>query len=287
MIVQGTVGDAFFETYRARLIAGRLFDPARFALDIGNGEKDPADRVPNVILNRTAVRRLGFARPADAIDQVVARDTGAVRIVGVVDDMRFGTPRDPVDALAYSYRPDGGYRSVQVVRTAGDPAPVLARIETLWHRIAPAVPPAAVTVDQKLYESFYRQDVQRSRLFMIGAVLAIAIGCIGLYGLAAFDTARRVKEIGIRKTLGASTTDVLRLLIGQFLKPVLIATMIAVPLAYYAMEHWLAGFDDRVALSPWLFVGAVMLAASIAVATILGQTLRVARSEPARALRYQ
>ncbi len=287
MIVQGTVGDAFFETYRARLIAGRLFDPARFALDIGNGDKDTSARLPNVILNRTAVRRLGFARPADAIDQVVARDTGAVRIVGVVDDMRFGTPRDPVDALAYSYRPDGGYRSVQVVRTAGDSAPVLARIEALWHRIAPAVPPVAVTVDQKLYESFYRQDVQRSRLFMIGAVLAVAIGCIGLYGLAAFDTARRIREIGIRKALGASTTDVLALLIGQFLTPVLIAGVIAVPVAYIAMQRWLAGFDDRVALSPWLFVAAILFAGCIAVATIFSQTWSVARSEPARALRHE
>lgn len=218
---------------------------------------------------------------------MVARDTGAVRIVGVVDDMRFGTPRDPVDALAYSYRPDGGYRSVQVVRTAGDSAPVLARIETLWHRIAPAVPPVAVTVDQKLYESFYRQDVQRSRLFMIGAVLAVAIGCIGLYGLAAFDTARRIREIGIRKALGASTTDVLMLLIGQFLTPVLIAGVIAVPVAYIAMQRWLAGFDDRVALSPWLFVAAILVAGCIAVATIFSQTWRVARSKPARALRHE
>jgi len=122
---------------------------------------------------------------------------------------------------------------------------------------------------------------------MIGAVLAVAIGCIGLYGLAAFDTARRIKEIGIRKTLGASTGDVLTLLIAQFLVPVFVAGVIAVPVSYLAMTRWLAGFDDRVALSPWLFVGTIVFAGSIATATIFGQAWRVARSEPARALRYE
>ncbi len=285
MIVQGTVGDRFFETYRARLLAGRLFDPARFALDTGNSDKDARTRTPNVILNHTAVRRLGFGRPADAIDQVVARDDRAVRVVGVVADMRFGTPRDPVDALAYGYQPGGGYRSDLVIRTTGDTAPVLARLETLWRRIAPTVPPMAMTVDQKLYDSFYRQDVQRSRLFTIGAVLAVLIGCIGLYGLAAFDTARRVQEIGIRKVLGASTGDILRLLLRQFLRPVVIANLVAWPIAWGAMSRWLGGFDDRITLSPFFFLASSALALLIAATTVVGQTWRVARAEPSYALR--
>ena len=118
-------------------------------------------------------------------------------------------------------------------------------------------------------------------------VLAIAIGCIGLYGLAAFDTTRRVKEIGIRKTLGASTADVLTLLIGQFMRPVILANIVAWPLAYVAMQRWLAGFDDRIALSPMVFLGASLAAVLIASATVLGQAWRVSRAEPARALRYE
>ena len=124
-------------------------------------------------------------------------------------------------------------------------------------------------------------------MFTIGAVLAIAIGCIGLYGLAAFDTTRRVKEIGIRKTLGASTADVLMLLIGQFMRPVILANIVAWPLAYVAMQRWLAGFDDRIALSPLVFLGASLAAVLIASATVLGQAWRVSRAEPARALRYE
>ena len=291
MIVQGTVGGHFFETYRARLLAGRGFEPARFALDVGNDGKGAPGRIPNMILNRTAVQRLGFDRPADAIDQVVSFDdgdvSGAVRIVGVVADMRLGTPRDPIEAFAYGYRPGGGSRPVLVARTAGAAGPVLARMETVWRRNAPSVPFGAMTVDQKLYESFYRQDVQRSRLFTIGAVLATLIGCLGLYGLAAFETARRVREIGIRKTLGASTREVLRLLVGQFLQPVCLAVLIAWPIAFFAMRRWLAGFDDRVALSPWFFVGASAVALGIATLTVLGHAWRVARAAPARALRYQ
>jgi putative ABC transport system permease protein len=288
MIVQATVGEQFFDTYRARLLAGRIFDPDRFALDVGNTgtrSKALAGRVANIILNRTAAQRLGFHRADEAIGQIVSLDGGTVRIVGVIADMRFGTPREPVEAFAYSYQPGGGYRAIVVIRTSADPAIVRERLETAWRRIAPAVPPAATTVDQKLYESFYRQDVQRSRLFSTGAVLAVAIGCLGLYGLAAFDTMRRVKEIGIRKVLGASTSDVMRLLLVQFLKPVLLANVIAWPIAWFAMSHWLNGFDDRIVLSPVYFIAASVLALVIAAATVASQAWRVARAEPARALR--
>jgi putative ABC transport system permease protein len=113
------------------------------------------------------------------------------------------------------------------------------------------------------------------------------IGCLGLYGLAAFDTARRVREIGIRKALGASTLDVLRLLLARFLVPVALANLLAWPVAAVAMRRWLSGFDDRVALSPWFFLFASLAALAIAVATVVGQAWRVARAEPARALRHE
>ena len=109
---------------------------------------------------------------------------------------------------------------------------------------------------------------------------------VGLWGLASFNTARRVKEIGIRKSLGASATDIVKLLVGQFMRPVLIANLIAWPLAYFAMRTWLAGFDDRIALSPLFFIGASLVAIAIAVLTVLGQSLRASRTAPAWALRH-
>lgn len=202
--------------------------------------------------------------------------------------MRFGSPRDPVEPQAYLERDRDLSLPVLAVRyDLAQGQQIVDAMEAAWRRIAPAVPFAAAPVDRQLYQAFYRSEEQRSRLFLLGAVLAVVIGCIGLYGLAAFDTARRMKEIGIRKTLGASTADILRLLIGQFIKPVLIADVIAVPVAYLATRQWLAGFDDRIALTPWLFAGAIVLVAAIALATISGQVWRLARSEPARALRYE
>ena len=135
-------------------------------------------------------------------------------------------------------------------------------------------------------DKLYRDDDRAARLFGIGAAIAVLIGCVGLWGLASFNTARRVKEIGIRKTLGASSGDVVRLLVGQFLRPVLIANLFAWPLAFVAMRTWLAGFDDRIALSPLYFLGASLLATVIAVLTVLGQSLRASRAAPAWALRH-
>ena len=144
-----------------------------------------------------------------------------------------------------------------------------------------------MTATSNIAEKYYRADEQRTRLFTAGAVLAVVIGAIGLYGLAAFNTGRRVREIGIRKTLGASTAQVLRLLVGAFLRPVLVANLIAWPIAFVAMRSWLAGFDQRVDLSPTQFLIASTLAIAIAVLTVLGQSVRVARAEPARALRHE
>jgi putative ABC transport system permease protein len=162
----------------------------------------------------------------------------------------------------------------------------LAWLQAAWGQAAPTVPFEARTVVQNM-ASYYRADQQRARLFTMGAVLAVGIGCLGLYGLASFTTARRVKEIGIRKTLGASTRDVLALLVGQFLRPVLLANLVAWPLAWLVMQSWLSGFDQRIGLSPLYFLAATLLSLTIAVATVVGQALAVARAEPAKALRYE
>ncbi|KQU61607.1 hypothetical protein ASG67_16565 [Sphingomonas sp. Leaf339] len=284
MILQATIGNRFFETYGVKLLAGRLFDPRRFPTDETRTDADASKREHMVVVNRTTAQRLGYATPTAAVGQSVSEGEGSARIVGVVADMRFATPREPLNAVSYSYRDDGGFSPVLVVR-ATDTAKVLTRMESVWRHIVPNVPFAALTIDQKLYDAFYRQDAQRSRLFTIGAILAALIGCIGLYGLAAFDTARRVQEIGIRKVLGASTRDVLRLLLGQFLRPVALANLIAWPIAWVAMSRWLGGFDDRITLSPIYFIVASALALAIAAATVAGQAWRVARAEPARALR--
>lgn len=281
-------GRDYFRVYGARLVAGRLFDAAH-ADD--RGLLTPAQRKvigPNIVLNRKAVTALGFASPAAAIGQTITDDTRPSTIIGVVDDVRFRSPRDPVDPVAYSYNTVDVISPFAAVRYAGRDGKTMATaMEAAWKRVVPGVPFEARSVEDNLFQRYYKADAQRSRLFTIGAALAIVIACIGLYGLAAFDTTRRVKEIGIRKTLGASTADVLKLLIGQFMRPVILANLVAWPLAYVAMQRWLAGFDDRIALSPLFFLGASLAAILIASVTVFGQAWRVSRAEPARALRYE
>ena len=287
MMVVGT-GRDYFRIYGARLAAGRLFDAAH-ADDRARLTPDQRKVIgPNVVLNRTAVTALGFASPAAALGQTIAEGDRSLMIIGVVDDLRFRSPRDPVNPTAYSYNTVDIPEPFAAVRySATAPQTIATQLEAAWKQVAPGIPFEARSVEDNLFERYYKADAQRSRLFSVGALLAVVIGCIGLYGLAAFDTARRAKEIGIRKTLGASTTEVLRLLIGQFMRPVLLANLISWPLAYVVLQRWLAGFDDRISLSPLFFVSASLLAIAIAAATVFGQAWRVARAEPARALRHE
>lgn len=279
------VGERYFETFGARLVAGRLFASDRPADDYAQRAQGSTSPY-SVVINREAVAKLGFRSPQDAIGKPL-EGNGTMTIIGVVDNLRFRGPREPVIGSVYllSTRPfDAAFATI---RYAGDPRAIADAVETTWKRIAPGEPFNGRTIEENLYKRYYEQDTRRGRLFTMGAVLAIGIGCIGLYGLAAFDTTRRIKEIGIRKALGASTRDVLQLLVAKFLRPVLIANLIAWPLAWVAMQRWLATFDDRIGLSIGHFLIASLIAALIAIATVIGQSWRVARAEPARALRYE
>ncbi len=278
------VGPDFFGVYGARLLAGRLFDAAHATDDLRTQQRKGA--AANIVINRRAVSTLGFRSAQDAVGKTVGGDRPRT-IIGVVDDMRFSSPREPNSAsYYYHYRqPELTGTPVATIRFTGDPRAMRDAVRALWQRTVPQVPFDAETADKRLAE-FYEADDRATRLFGIGAGLAVLIGCVGLWGLASFNTQRRVKEIGIRKTLGASSADIVKLLIGQFLRPVLLANLVAWPLAFVAMRTWLAGFDDRIALSPLYFVGASLLATAIAVLTVLGQSLRASRAAPAWALRH-
>lgn len=277
------IGPRFFETYGTRLLAGRWFDDA-------HGGDDATDRKSsegrNIVINRRALTPLRFASPQDAIGKTVGGDRPRT-IIGVVDDLRFESPHSPNPPVYYIYyrKPETIGTLVTTLRVTGDPRSALASVRALWQRMVPQVPFAGDTADTRL-ANFYEADDRATRLFGIGAGLAVLIGCVGLWGLASFNTQRRVKEIGIRKTLGASSLDIVKLLVGQFLRPVLIANLVAWPLAFFAMRTWLAGFEDAIPLSPLFFAGATAVALLVAVLTVLGQSLRASRAAPAWALRH-
>jgi putative ABC transport system permease protein len=229
---------------------------------------------------------LGFASPRDAIGQSLDGQNKRFTVIGVVSDMRFTSPREKVAPIVYWSFSSSIDKAEAAVRYAGlDTDVLMARLAADWRRIVPTEPFLAKTMVAEL-EPYYRTDEQISRMLTLAAVLAVLIGCIGLYGLASFNTAQRVKEIGIRKTLGASTADIVRLLMGQFLRPVVLANLAAWPLAYLALRAYLTGFDQRIALSPAYFLTASAMTLAIAVVTVAGQALFVARAPPSKALRH-
>jgi putative ABC transport system permease protein len=295
---QDLVADDYLKTYGAQLLAGRMFDRTHGLDDVAGhfkGASDASSRGVDIMLNESAARAMGFADPARAVGQrlYVGDDCGApngkaVPVIGVIHDVQFGSPQHPVAPVVYRYdsQPFGG-GAIGAVRFAGvSDAVMMAGLREFWRREASDVPFLGKTAEEGLAD-YYVPDEQRARLFTIGSLLAVGIGCVGLYGLAAFNTARRFKEIGIRKTLGASTADVLGLLLVQILRPVLIANLVAWPLAWIAMRNWLGGFDQRIALSPFFFLAASFLAVAVASLTVVAQSLRLARAEPARALRHE
>jgi putative ABC transport system permease protein len=206
-------------------------------------------------------------------------------VIGVVGNTRIRTPRDPLEPIVYTYDPS---RTGQVLvrYAAADPTAVMAGIKKVWRKFEPEIPFQARFSDDILAET-YAAERARGMLFAGFSLLAIAIASLGLYGLARFATERRTREIGIRKVLGARVRHIVQLLVWQFSKPVVAANLIAWPVAWWAMRDWLNSFDARIALGPGPFVLAGLLALGIAVATVAGHALRVARMNPIHALRYE
>ncbi|TAJ70842.1 MAG: FtsX-like permease family protein [Phenylobacterium sp.] len=300
VITYERIGPDYVRTYGLTMAAGRPLDMAhglddRMGLD---AEATAARGGVNIMVNESAARLYGFKDPARMIGQQLMRGhttsgrRSLMTVVGVVRDVRFVSPRISPPPQFYEMNSHLGrvgqassWSAAVRVREADMPL-VRQRLEAQWRRLAPGTPFSAETV-QVAMKPFYDGDARRGQLFAVGAVLSAAIACLGLYGLAAFNTSRRIKEIGIRKTLGASTADVLRLLVGEFLRPVLWANLIAWPVAWFAMRSWLSGFDQRIDLNPAYFLVPSLAAVAVAVLTVAEQAIRVSRSEPARALRYE
>jgi putative ABC transport system permease protein len=290
----------FFRTMGIASVAGRVFVEGRGMDDSTVAGFPPTDaavaamarRGYNAVINELAARRLGFADPRQAVGRTLLADDGDVEavgrtpvtIVGVVGNSRFRSIRDPLAPMIFVQdRVQPGWL---LVRYRGAPGPVRERIGRLWKRIAPDVPFEAEFAED-VVEKLYAPEAARAAIFAAFALLAVAIACLGLYGLAAFTAERRTKEIGIRKVLGARTRDIVALLVWQFGRLVLIANLIAWPVAWWAMRGWLDGFDLRIALDPLPFAAAAMLALAVAAMTVIGHAFRVARTHPIHALRYE
>ena len=292
------IDTGFMDAMGIKLLAGRNFSESRPMDDATTpfpedpaAERAIAARGINVMINELAVKRLNLGTPAEAIGKTFKLPTDPeyggvvnVTVIGVMQDARFRSIREPIDPMTFEYHRNN--HDVMIVRYSGDPVAARAKVEAVWKRLVPEVPFEA-RFSEEIIGDLYKAEDSRAVIFAAFSSLAVIVGCLGLFGLAAFTAERRTKEIGIRKVLGASTSGIVQLLVWQFSRPVLLANIIAWPVAWWLMRDWLNGFDARIALTPVPFVAAGLLALVIAVATIAAHSYRVARTNPIHALRYE
>lgn len=245
----------------------------------------------NVVINEAAVRILGFGSPQEAISKVYYRGSEneiTSTIVGVIPNVHFGSPRAQVDGEIYMYLPD----QVTDLLVSFDPDEFQSVSGAIEEKVA-AMFPRIQTRIQHLQDNIadqYREEKVQSTLLAMFSGLAIVIACMGLFGLASLTIARRTREIGVRKVMGASSREIVALLLMQFSKPVLIANIIAWPFCWYAVNQWLDRFEYRIELLPW-FLGIILLAiiATLLLAwvTVATHAFKVSRASPIFALRYE
>ena len=283
---QLTIGANTAQLLGMRLTAGRLLSDnrAQDQFDAKGGSATGANDGHNILIDEAAATSFGFT-PQRAIGKTIILGKSHVHIVGVIANVKFGGAREPAMATFYVYDPKLS-GSVLIRLRPGTIPQTLSFIDQAWHDFAPTKAMDRWFLGDVLGRQ-YRTDERQGELFGAFVIIAIFISCLGLFGLAAFTAGRRTREIGIRKVFGARDRDVVFLLLWQFSIPVLIANVIAWPLAWYYLHDWLRGFAYRIPLSPLYFVGAGLAALLIAWATIFVHAIHVARANPIHALRYE
>jgi putative ABC transport system permease protein len=301
----------YLELYGLKPVAGRFF---RFESGDAVSDDPPSSQGVHYVINQAAARRLGYATAAAAVGQplnfmasgMAAAKPGAPPgesrfngiIIGVVKDFSFapeiaassaGTKSIPptvysIGSPAPSFGPLPG---IMHVRLSGQDIPqTLAAIDAAWKKSGELDP-----IDRQFLDGFVQDQeatiLKEGKAFAVFAGIAMLLACLGLFGISLSTASRRTKEIGIRKAMGATSGDILALLLWQFARPVLWANLVAWPIAWWAMSHWLSGFAYHVDLSLWMFPAAGTLALLVALTTVAGQAALVARQKPVMALRYE
>ncbi len=277
------------EFLKAKLIAGRLFDKERTLDKRHQSETDPDLRVSHQVITRYTAKYLGFESPEAAIGQSIDYlDDGSRQqmvIIGVVEDMLMRSLRDNIEPLAFII-PEGEQDTLHIEVKPGMEAQTREAVEEIWKRHVQVLPMFWNGMTDE-YNDLYAEDAQRGEIFAGFSFFAIFVSAIGLFSQAAFSVQQRTKEISIRKVMGASKTSVLKLMLWQYSKPVVIANLIAWPIAWYLMSDWLSDFAHRIDLTLLPFLGAGALTLVIALLTVSVHALKVASTSPAFVLRSE
>jgi putative ABC transport system permease protein len=263
----------YVQAYGLAVLAGRSFSST-----VANEEG-------NVMLNESATRLMGFANLEQSIGDQIYFWGDTFRIVGVLKDYHQESLKKAVEPLIYRYNSaPGGFYSVKM--TVGNVAESIQKIEKLWKEFYPGSPFAYFFLDD-YYNEQYKADQQFGRAFGLFSVLAIIIACMGLFGLSSLMAIQRTKEIGVRKVLGASVSSILTLIGKDLLLLVGFSVVIATPITWYIMNQWLEGFANRIHLGFLTFALPCLSVLTIAALTISIHTLKAARTNPVKSLRYE
>ena len=263
-------GYDFARTMKMKLIDGRDFSP-EFASDS-----------TNYLINEAAAKRIGYKNP---VGQPLTFWDRPGKIIGLIKDFHFNSLHEPIRPLIIRMA-DGHYGNILIRTQPGQTRQALASIEALYKKFNDKFPFKYTFVDSE-YQNIYRSENVVGTLSTIFAGLAIFIACLGLFGLAAFTAEQRVKEIGVRKVLGASVAGIVALLSGDFLKLVVTAILIASPIAWFVMNEWLTGYAYKIEISWWIFALAGLLSLGIALLTISFQSIHAALMDPVKALKSE
>jgi putative ABC transport system permease protein len=263
----------FFRTYGNSIIAGRGYSP-EFTADSAS-----------VVLNRKAVEVLGFKNPEEAVGGLISIGRDTFTVVGVVENYHQEGLKQDFRQTAFSLtKNEHSYYSLKI--ESRDLGQTLAYAKEKFAAIFPGNPFDYFFLDS-FFNRQYKKDQQFGQVFGFFAILAIFVASLGLFGLASFTAAQRTKEIGIRKVLGSSVPNIFLLLSKDFLKLVLIANVIAIPIVWFLMDQWLSGFAFRITIGVWIFVVAAFTTSLIALITVSYQSIHAAITNPVRSLRYE
>ena len=263
-----------FETLDLKLIAGR---PLKIIED--------GDSITQLVLNKSAIDYLGYT-PEEAIGKRVNANLGISEIVGVTEDFHFGSLHSEIGNYAFHNRKSEWLQYLLVKLNTSDLTNTLKQLENTFSKVTPTTAFEYTFLDDTL-DRLYKTERKLATVVFIFAGLAILIACLGLFALAAFATERRTKEIGIRKILGASSSNLVSLLSMDFLKLVAVAFFVAAPIAWYAMNQWLQDFAYRIDIQWWVFALAGLAAVIIAFLTVSFHSLKAAWSNPVNALKVE
>jgi len=292
--IQAIAGDIGFDTtLDMSLLAGRAFEAARSVdvplinLETGTATNDYAT---SIVINQLAAQALGYNNPADALGttfqmQDYINGQLLVEVVGVVKNAHFQTIHSPLVPMLF-VNAEPFFSALSIKLEQGSQTETLARIDALWENYVPDVPVLKTYLRQDLAEQYALED-RMTQVFSVFAALAVVIAFLGIFGLAAFNVERRTKEVGIRKVLGATVTEIVRLFVWQFSKPVLLASIIAWPIAGILVQNWLESFAYRIDLIPLVFISAGGTILFIAALTVASHAARAALISPILALRHE